>query len=707
MQRIDDNSEAVKKLFAFSDGLYIINQHPNRCCFNDNFELRPLSSQTPADPVVVINKITQLFEKCIASKEISKISHRKINSIFLNIEEFSNRTQAFDPLTLQQKIITPIRDSIFKDDVVYQGTYALLTAQAHDLTGSDIEFIKGLLKTLSIERDLISVTLVSIVLEQLEALFNREFNLSGGKLRNWDERPGYDRFSWEHFSAKNPEDASIALALQTAFLKNDQNEIYETVQSIAERKDSLSVDSKKTLFLWQLYLFICHSDILTRLNNEHLARNYAPIAKHTNSGGKLLSNDLQCFLQNSKDTDTNDCFKNLTDYNNTFERYLDPYYINFIDDIYTKLYEKLMSAPSCSIPTNVRSPQEFSEITLRQLKSENVEIFFRDKILNSLSELLSGPQDLYLRMIMLDFFGFKEKSKLYTSLYQSVIGAFDKELERNLPIFKKLKGLDVQKQPQKSISEKELCDDLKKHLNLNSKQKKRQKASSKKRKGRSRPHKGEHFCVEKEKEEEPKPILKRTSLFSLIPVETLFSTRKITCDERVYDWFSKEPKILKTDSYSKLSKVLQKKQKLFHCFPIEITKIALLRGIKSTWHTESRNKENPHYSIIGQIERYKPGKEVVYTGVFTDCFDARNINLLYHHHFVEYGYNAMLDNFSKDGRFQTVEELKQAMNSKTNRKTQQREFLSDKERFQYEQGPGTVTIDDTKKKIRYTVLLPT
>ena len=697
MQRTNNYSPEFKGLLAFDTGLNIINQRPDKYCFNDSFELKELPCETVAAPCDVIKRINQLFDQCITSDSLREIEKQKIQSILSHIEEFSNRTEAFDPSVLQQKVITPICKHSFENDTAYNIAMPLLTQEIQDYTEKDISNGRATLLMLGDERGLINTFIISFALEQIKHFLLQDFKKLGGKLTTYANKPGYNRFSWEDISTKTPEAASIALRLQNAFSNSDMNELYNIISKISGQRDSLNEESKNILLLWQLYLVSCHLRIVIEQNANHTEKRYGSIISFATAGGDILSKELQKYLVQLPEQETSDYFKNLTNYNAALSGYLNPYYKSFIDDIYTELY-KLYESLAPSSLAKILSSDEFSKSPLLRITNQDIEKFYRVKICTNFHDLISKPEDMLIHMIMIDFLGFREDGQEYTNVLRGIFAAFNPELEINLSLIKRLKQ---KKQSKQTINEQELCDDFIEHLTIQKENKKPVNSSPKKRRGRTRPKRHESSHAEKEKEE-PKPIQRKTAVFSPIPTGTLLSTRKIICDDRIYDWFSKNPIALQTPSYKSLSKENQKKQKIFHSYPVEITKIAILRGIKGTWQSESSKKANPHYSLMGQIERYKEGKEAIYTGVFTDCFDAKNQNQLYHHHFTEHRYNTMLDNFSKDGTFQANEEIRQV---RTSKKTQQREFLDDKERFLIEQRPGMVIIDDTKKKIRYTTLL--
>ncbi len=213
---------------------------------------------------------------------------------------------------------------------------------------------------------------------------------------------------------------------------------------------------------------------------------------------------------------------------------------------------------------------------------------------------------------------------------------------------------------------------------------------------------------EKEPEKEKEAVKSTNPIRSFIPLEhhKLFSVKKIRFDNRVADWFTPTPKALTTPSYSSRSRKKQEKQILFHSFPPLVSKIALIWGTKSYWHPEGKAKERKlHTSVIGQITVYEEGKEAVYNGVFTDCYDSKDPNLNFHHHFSRKDFNRLIEDSAHNILFQDVKELLMTEQEKETTTSEMSEFLGDEKRFVIKQSPGLVTIDDTMKKICYTVVL--
>ena len=225
-------------------------------------------------------------------------------------------------------------------------------------------------------------------------------------------------------------------------------------------------------------------------------------------------------------------------------------------------------------------------------------------------------------------------------------------------------------------------------------------------KRRRRPHRKSEEVTEKEpeKEKEKPSLISNEQIFPL-PEHQLFSQREIYFDSRVRDWFDQSHIPLSKSSYASLPKQQQKQQKIFHSYPSFITKIALIWGEKSSWTSEHSKEKKPHYAILGQIQRYKPGKQATYTGVFTDCFDPKNPNLLFHHYFSPRTFNSSIDDLAKGSSFQPNKELENASQIRNTKEDKKHAFLDKTGRFKIEQTPGLVQIDDTEKQICYTVIL--
>ncbi len=263
--------------------------------------------------------------------------------------------------------------------------------------------------------------------------------------------------------------------------------------------------------------------------------------------------------------------------------------------------------------------------------------------------------------------------------------------------FKQISKSARKKQQRKEIKESEKEKEAESpQITLQPSQVSEQKTASRRRRKRKKVNNSEP-----EKENIPERC-DPSNLFAPLPNHKLFSSKNITCDSRVNDWYSKEPPALKTDQYKRLSTKRKEEEILFHSFPTYITKIGLIWGEKSMWSSDNSQEKKPHYSLLGQIE-CEGGH--TYQGVFTDCFDANNRNILFHHHFVQRKYNISIDDHSRQQSFQPNDELQYALLQEINEDIGTRELLDEKGRFEIIQQPGLVTIHDTIKRIRYTVIL--
>ena len=246
-----------------------------------------------------------------------------------------------------------------------------------------------------------------------------------------------------------------------------------------------------------------------------------------------------------------------------------------------------------------------------------------------------------------------------------------------------------------------LCNNFTSQLSLHTNYPKPKTQVKRKQRSRTRPHFKKDESLGNEKKTE-KPVISQIQNSNKndlqIPLHQLLSSKEIIFDKRISNWFEKGTPALEQDSYRELSSFEQKEQKLFHRYPLEITKISLMKGTQSLW-----KDEDPHYSIVGQIERYKPGKEVTYQGVFTDCFDGRDRKRLYHHHFIRRSFSKSLEDSFNKLIFQPSEELERAQNITVSEETQN--VPKKKLRPVIQQRPGVVIVDDKVKQIRYTLLI--
>ncbi len=268
--------------------------------------------------------------------------------------------------------------------------------------------------------------------------------------------------------------------------------------------------------------------------------------------------------------------------------------------------------------------------------------------------------------------------------------------------FEKQEQVQVLFEEQVPSGEKDLKDEYLVHI----KQEKIGTSEKKKGKGRRRYNKRIAEINEKEPEKEKEitvaPLITSNSWSPLLHHQ-LFSIKEIVMASRVSAWFSEKTasSCLLEKSYSKLSPKAKQEQVMFHSYPLCITLISLIWGQKSTWS----NEKNPHFSLVGKINRYEKGKEAVYKGVFTDCFSKKNSNLLFHHYFSIRQFNQSIIDSANDTIFQPMEELQIANRMQNLQRQHPTQFIDDSTEMEIIQKPGRVTIDDKKKKIRYTVIL--
>ena len=203
----------------------------------------------------------------------------------------------------------------------------------------------------------------------------------------------------------------------------------------------------------------------------------------------------------------------------------------------------------------------------------------------------------------------------------------------------------------------------------------------------------------KQKEEEQDEELLPTQVYRQICEKP----PSIKTAPRVRDWQKKHPKILLRKPYDTLSQKQQEEAKLLHTFPITISHFLRAYSKPVTWRLEGRQHDDVLYKAPGTIECYAQDPVLYYEVEFQDCYDGQ-ANILYHHFSKIRSFRKLLAETSVP--LTPEEQAEIAVDYVEDEINDDEEISTFDERFHVKKNSLSILVDDTARRIRYTIGFP-
>lgn len=184
------------------------------------------------------------------------------------------------------------------------------------------------------------------------------------------------------------------------------------------------------------------------------------------------------------------------------------------------------------------------------------------------------------------------------------------------------------------------------------------------------------------------------------PARISFNEGPLILAQRVADWFKDYPPAFAREPYKCRPLQQNEESKFLHTYPLLVTKL-MRKNCKPEQY-----KEDTLYTCPGTISYYEGDVKICYEGVFADCFGVKS-GELYHHFFHKKSFQKLVKDYTDDTSYLDgdEEEIKEESTA-TNARDQVVDSLEVANRFVIRKKRYCLEIDDTQKKLCYTLCFP-
>lgn len=704
----------------------LCNSRPEKCFVSTEFKLSFVKSDKAPDVKVIEIFFNYLRQKVNANgpEGFRQIPLHKWQEIKTELWTFVEGSKEIAP-EVKKSFFVKIVDNvqIYIDRISPLNRVKLLTIKQEKTGALDAAAMRTLETTLaqlaSERATLYIATLVEFAEFQTNLLLEA-FEESGGAIKHYENQSF--SIDWERIQKQTPDEFAISLQLERAHHDGKADfkpKLCCLVQEISETETELQPILRK----WLLFLGVCESYAVGHNLRELLQAKNGPFKDYFTAGeqSQFFIDETQSLLEQIRSKLRDPTYQSFSSKTTSYRReYLekqleavtknsscfrakapdiDAFYERVYNAFHTerkkcKIYhpQEVSDLVGATLPT----PDQFRQIPIIDVDVQVITAAIRNDLTSYLQTLSLGDESFTLRKLLYHLHKTDDPQGAV-----DVVHLYCKYVAIALPKGRKKHAV---KPHDASHTGPEVLELVKETSRLVLHEKKPQKKPN--RAAKSRP------LVDKVENRVPNVVVPAAASAAIsdppariirpLPAKkSIAYTTTIFTHTRVRDWMKETPVALQQAPYKDLSAAAKNEAKFLHTYPFLVTQIMRQHVSCQTWVSPKTAKHNRHYSCPGTIEDYSLAHGVI-EGIFADCFDGTR-DELYHHYFHKMPFSQQLNSFAKKGYEIGLEEVGTEDQHAEDKVVAEAELL---DRFKLIQRRYSMEIDDTVKRVRYTLCFP-